>query len=192
MGPERGTEGEGETVLGRTGAGETTGAAGGAGSVEAVGAGRGVGRGDTPTEGPGVTGDGAGEGVADGVGVGTGLGLGVGRGVAEVVGAEVGAGVPGAAAGRRMTSTAGTTRRVFRSFTLLTYPMRERPGGGQCSRLLERLRKVYLPSGRFANHSDLTLSDRGNHPHLRHVPFLAQESDFRNIGGGRNIREEEG
>jgi hypothetical protein len=159
--------GEGETTV----RGVTTGA-GDTGPVEAVGAvgatgvvGRGVGLGATPTEGPGVTvADGVGEGVAEGVGAGTGfgvgvgVGVGVGRGLAEVAGAGVGTGVPGVAAGRRMTSTAGTTRRVFRSFTFVYYLMRERPGGGLFSRLLEGLRQVYLPSGRFADHPDLTLS----------------------------------
>jgi hypothetical protein len=78
--------------------------------------------------------------LAEGVGVGRGVGVGMGRGVTEVVGVWVGAGVPGAATGRRMTSTAGAPRRVFRSFTFVCYLIRERPGGGLFSRLLEGLR----------------------------------------------------
>lgn len=141
------------------------------------------------SEGPGVVGAGAGVGMglgvagrgatetveagADGVGVGRGVGVGVGRGETVLVGVGLGA-VPGVLAGRRMTSTAGAIRRVFRSFTFLGYLKRERPGGGLYSRLLKGLRKVDLPSRRFTDHPDLTFYIRGHHAHLRHGPFLAQ------------------
>lgn len=92
----------------------------------------------------------------------------------ELVGVGLGAAVPGVLAGRRMTSTAGAIRRGFRSFTFLGYLKRERPGGGLFSRLLEGLRKVNLPSGRFTYHPDLALNIRGNHAHLRYIPFLAK------------------
>lgn len=128
-----------------------------------VGMGLGAGRGATETVGAG----------ADGVGVGRGVGVGVGRGETELVGVGLGA-VPGVLAGRRMTSTAGAIRRVFRSFTFVGYLKRERPGGGLFSRLLKGLRKVDLPSRWFTYHPDLTFYIRGHHAHLRHGPFLAQ------------------
>ncbi len=161
----------GRGATGATAAGVSVGAdgtgpgsEGEAGAGAGAGVGLGVGFGVTETAGP----------VTDGVGVGLGVGVGVGRGETELVGVGLGAAVPGVLAGRRMTSTAGAIRRGFRSFTFLGYLKRERPGGGLCSRLLEGLRKVNLPSRRFTDHPDLALYIRGNHAHLRHVPFLAQ------------------
>lgn len=51
------------------------------------------------------------------------MGRGVGEGAGEAEGTEAGVGdaAPGVAAGRRMTSTAGVTRRGFRSFTFSRY-----------------------------------------------------------------------
>ncbi|WXH31321.1 hypothetical protein WA016_05297 [Myxococcus stipitatus] len=107
-------------------------------TVRGVGAGaalvgRGAGAGEALAGAEGATG--RGEGVTPvGRGVGaTGaavpaVGRGVGRGVGAVgAGSEedgVCAALPGVEAGRRMTSTAGTARRVFRSFTVVRYLMR--------------------------------------------------------------------
>src|SRR6218665_3930246 len=144
----------------------------------------------------GGRGEGTGRGVGPGVGTGAtaagAVGRGLGRGFTVAVWVGVGAPVPGAAAGPRMTSTARATRRAVRSFTTVGYPMGERPGGGPCSRLLEGLRQIYLPSGRLADHLDLFCHTRGNHAHLRLVPLLTRQSDLGNIRWRRNIREKEG
>ncbi len=109
-------EAPGTTVRGATGA------EGAGGSAEGVEAGVGRGAAVEGTTERGATGaEGAGVGGAAGVGVGRGVGVGVGRGLTVLAGVGVGAGVPGAAAGRRMTSTAGAIRRVFRSFTFVCY-----------------------------------------------------------------------
>ncbi len=83
----------------------------GVGATPGVGRGAGVARGAASAAGA--------EGAT---GVGRGVGLGVGEGVGA---AEDGAtGAPGVVPGLRMTSTAGATRRVFLSFTVVRYLMR--------------------------------------------------------------------
>lgn len=68
---------------------------------------------------PGGRGVGVGAAAGRGVGVGRGVGAGV-----DAVGVGVTGALPGVEAGRLMTSTAGITRRVFLSFTVVCYLMR--------------------------------------------------------------------
>lgn len=165
------------------GVGAGAGVGAGVGATPAVGRGVGVGVG----AGTGLAGRGAGVGAAAPVGRGVGLagrGVGIGRGVGAGVGvAAVGVGVtgalPGVDAGRRMTSTAGTTRRVFLSFTVVRYLMRvfracpaSRLEGG-C--------EVHLPSGRLPYHPDLVVAARGVYEHGCRVALLTDQRDLRNI-----------
>ncbi|WP_404370046.1 hypothetical protein ACIHQR_08830 [Corallococcus coralloides] len=96
--------GVGERPLGR-----------GAGATPGVGRGAGVARG-APSALGGTT------GAEGAIGVGRGVGLGVGEGVGAVEDGVTGP--PGVEPGLRMTSTAGSTRRVFLSFTVVRYLMR--------------------------------------------------------------------
>lgn len=89
----------------------------GAGDTPGVGRGAGVAARGAPSALVGAIG-------ADGAtGVGRGVGLGVGEGVGAVEDGVTGP--PGVEPGLRMTSTAGSTRRVFLSFTVVRYLMRE-------------------------------------------------------------------
>ena len=105
-----------------------------------TGAGTGAGSGTGALVGRGAT---TGAAAAGGLGTGAGaVGLGVGLGVEACVGATL----PGVdAAGRRMTSTAGATRRGFRSFTVSRYLIAMTGGSTRAHGLRESERSIFHP-----------------------------------------------
>jgi hypothetical protein len=94
--------------------------------------------------GRGAAGTGTLAAVGRGTGVAVGRGVGVGLGVGDGAGDTL-LGV--AAAGRRMTSTAGMTRRGFRSFTFSRYLIAMTGGSTRAHGLSESDKSTFHPEG---------------------------------------------
>ena len=122
-----------------------------------------------------------------GVGATAGRGVGVGLGAGDWVGDTV----PGVvAAGRRMTSTAGATRRGFRSFTFSRYLIATPWGSTRAHGLRESDRSIFHPEG-----SRTSLTSRGC-PEESTLTVATSPSSRTNVTfvtseGGGDIREEQ-